>query len=154
MDNTPKSLFSLVSSGREAVDLCTLKMVAGLRGGRGSVRAVCARWVEQCIARGDTGRLIEPLLLTLLDPVILASYWSIVLIISSHWSGHGAGLGIARGGQEGAPGVQHPVRRQQDRPPRPEFRSQDDDWLEHHEHAPVPALPGRGGAAEEVLMIS
>ena len=57
-----------LSSGRSAVDLCTLKMVSGLRGGRGSVRAVCARWVEQCIARGDTGRLLEPLLLSLLDP--------------------------------------------------------------------------------------
>ena len=57
-----------LSSGRATVDLCTLKMVSGLREGRGSVRAVCARWVEQCIARGDTGRLLEPLLLSLLDP--------------------------------------------------------------------------------------
>ena len=58
-----------LSSSRSAVDLCTLKMVSGLREGRGSVRVVCARWVEQCIARGDTGRLLEPLLLSLLDPV-------------------------------------------------------------------------------------
>ena len=56
-----------LTSSRSAVDLCTLKMVSGLRAGRGSVRAVCARWVEQCVARGDTGRLVEPLLLALLD---------------------------------------------------------------------------------------
>ena len=34
-----------------AVDLCTMKMISGLRGGQGSVRAICSRWVEQCIAR-------------------------------------------------------------------------------------------------------
>ena len=26
------------------------------------------RWVEHCLARGDCGRLLEPLLLSLLDP--------------------------------------------------------------------------------------
>ena len=50
-----------------AVDLCTMKMISGLRGRQGSVRAICSRWVEQCIARGDVGRVMEPLLLSLLD---------------------------------------------------------------------------------------
>ena len=60
----------LVSSGnsKSAMDLCTIKMIFGLRSSRGSVRAVCARWAEQCVARGDVARLVEPLLLSLLDP--------------------------------------------------------------------------------------
>lgn len=57
-----------MSANRSAVDLCTMKMVAGLRGGQGSVRAICSRWVEQCVARGVVGRMVEPLLLSLLDP--------------------------------------------------------------------------------------
>eukprot|EP00092_Neocalanus_flemingeri_P000320 GFUD01000342.1.p1 GENE.GFUD01000342.1~~GFUD01000342.1.p1 ORF type:complete len:1526 (+),score=540.23 GFUD01000342.1:2184-6761(+) len=53
---------------RQTLDLCLLKMVAGLRADKGAVRAHSMRWVEQCLARGDTGRLLEPLLLALLDP--------------------------------------------------------------------------------------
>ena len=43
-------------------------MVAGLRADRGAVRALSERWVEQSLARGDTGRLLEPLLVSLLNP--------------------------------------------------------------------------------------
>ena len=54
-------------ANRSAVDLCTMKMISGLRSSRGAVRAVCSSWVEQCVARNDLGRLVEPLLLSLLD---------------------------------------------------------------------------------------
>jgi len=53
---------------RRTLDLCMLKMVGGLRAEKGGVRAHSMRWVEQCLARGDAGRLLEPLLLSLLDP--------------------------------------------------------------------------------------
>jgi hypothetical protein len=53
---------------RGTLDLCMLKMVGGLRSDAGAVRAHSMRWVEQCLARGDTGRLLEPLLLSLLSP--------------------------------------------------------------------------------------
>ena len=56
-----------VNTNRSAVDLCTMKMISGLQSRRGAVRAVCSRWVEQCVARGDCGRMVEPLLLSLLD---------------------------------------------------------------------------------------
>ena len=32
------------------------------------MRCISSRWVEQCLARGDAARMLEPLLLSLLDP--------------------------------------------------------------------------------------
>ena len=46
------------------VDLCMLKMVAGLKADKGAVRVHSMRWLEQSLARGDTGRMLEPLLLS------------------------------------------------------------------------------------------
>jgi hypothetical protein len=36
-------------------DLCLLKMVSGLQSEKSAVRALCERWVEHCLTRGDTG---------------------------------------------------------------------------------------------------
>jgi len=53
---------------RKTLDLCLYKMVAGLQARRGAVRALAERWVEHCLSRGDTGRLLEPILISLLHP--------------------------------------------------------------------------------------
>ena len=46
-----------------------MKMVSGLCSGSSSVRVVCEVWVEHALTRGDTGRLLETLLLALLGKV-------------------------------------------------------------------------------------
>ena len=38
----------------------------GLRSEKSAVRTLCERWVEHSLSRGDAGRLLEPLLLSLL----------------------------------------------------------------------------------------
>ena len=55
-------------SPHQTLDLCLFKMVAGLDSDRGAVRALCHRWVEHCLSRGDCGRLLEPIFLSLLAP--------------------------------------------------------------------------------------
>ena len=55
-------------SSSTALDLCSVKMLSGLGAARGAVRALCSRWVEESLARGDVGRLVEPLLLQTLHP--------------------------------------------------------------------------------------
>ena len=55
-------------SPHQTLDLCLFKMVAGLNSDRGAVRALCHRWVEHCLSRGDCGRLLEPIFLSLLSP--------------------------------------------------------------------------------------
>ena len=55
-------------SSSTALDLCSVKMLSGLGAARGAVRALCSRWVEESLARGDVGRLVEPLLLQSLHP--------------------------------------------------------------------------------------
>ena len=55
-------------SPHQTLDLCLFKMVAGLNSDRGAVRTLCHRWVEHCLSRGDCGRLLEPIFLSLLSP--------------------------------------------------------------------------------------
>ena len=57
-----------LTGARRTLDLCLLKMVSGLRSEKSAVRTLCERWVEHALQRGDSGRLLEPLLLALLDP--------------------------------------------------------------------------------------
>jgi len=57
-----------MTGSKKTLDLCILKMVSGLRSDKSGVRTLCERWVEHSLSRGDSGRLLEPLLLALLDP--------------------------------------------------------------------------------------
>ena len=75
-----------------ALDLCSVKMMSGLGAGRGAVRALCSRWVEESLARGDVGRLMEPLLLSLLDP-----HTARVSVLHATVTRHGARFSVSCG---------------------------------------------------------
>ena len=75
-----------------ALDLCSVKMMSGLGAERGAVRALCSRWVEESLARGDVGRLMEPLLLSLLDP-----HTARVSVLHAAVTRHGARFSVSCG---------------------------------------------------------
>jgi len=49
-------------------DVCLLKMLNNLNLSSGPLKALSQSWLVHAMAKGDIGRLMEPLLLTLLDP--------------------------------------------------------------------------------------
>ena len=55
-------------SNRRNFDICLLKMLDNLNLSTGPLRALSQSWLVHAMARGDIARLMEPLLITLLDP--------------------------------------------------------------------------------------
>ena len=54
--------------GRRNFDICLLKMLDNLNLSTGPLRALSQSWLVHAMARGDVARIMEPLLITLLDP--------------------------------------------------------------------------------------
>ena len=57
-----------LSGAKKTFDICLLKMLDNLNLSTGPLKALSQSWLVHAMARGDIGRLMEPLFLTLLDP--------------------------------------------------------------------------------------